>query len=662
MDGWAYGAAARPNYGPAATDSSLADAVDAAVVGDPADGIPEADPDRHLGSNRDFASVYIRTRSSLAARARSFLSDERDVDEVVQETFLRLFLAMPELETERQALAFCRRVLTNLCIDRYRADRRRPQLFRLDESLSGELADDDYTDHPILRAEDAAVVRRALGLLSPLHRAALVKREVEEKPLPVIAAELDVPEESVKHLLFRARRSLRRLLVGSAVDPAAELSAGETLAAAHRRLAHATLGGAKALVMFLAMAVAVAGGLGLSGLRSGGDTDGSTVPNVGHRASQPSAVPVKPAVPSDSSPVRHGYATTDGGHGGHHGAVSQSGTTSGETVRDSGSHQPAGTSQPVGQPSHPAGGSTGTPGSTGSRQHPGQTQGGGHHGHGTPGSGPGTGPGGGGTPPPGGGGNPPPGGGGNPAPLALTGDLSTTGTPSVADAKVLDTGSQEQTLFSVFQAPTNAGAFQMTQAVTVPDETATGGGTATTSGSSSSDVTFTPNVPVDGQSLPTAVTFSDSQASTMANGDTAVTGQLSVIVAPGLDGVSTVAPGAPATQLSIQMEVTPSGEVAQESVDVQNVPDSSSGSSGEGSQPSSATSAGSQPDSTAAAGSAPATAPDEQAGSTTDGSSGASAPVSSSVSSGAAGTSVTNFPWRRTRTDSGGGGNELAEG
>jgi DNA-directed RNA polymerase specialized sigma24 family protein len=31
-----------------------------------------------------------------------------------------------------------------------------------------------------------------------------VKREIEEKSLPVIAQELEVPEESVKHLLFRA--------------------------------------------------------------------------------------------------------------------------------------------------------------------------------------------------------------------------------------------------------------------------------------------------------------------------------------------------------------------------------------------------------------------------------------------------------------------------
>ncbi len=71
----------------------------------------------------------------------------------------------------------------------------------------------------MVRAEDAAVVRDALARLAPLHRAALVKREIEEKPLPVIAAELGVAEDAVKHLLFRARRALRRLLTGTPVQP-----------------------------------------------------------------------------------------------------------------------------------------------------------------------------------------------------------------------------------------------------------------------------------------------------------------------------------------------------------------------------------------------------------------------------------------------------------
>src|SRR4051794_29382048 len=230
---------------PMPADPLFVEAVDDAVSGGVAH--PEAQPGRPLqGDSRDFASLYIRHRSSFALHARRFLNDPRDVDEVLQEAFLRLFLAMPELETELQALAYCRRTVTNLCIDRWRADQRRPRLVDLDE-LTFESDENSYDD-PVLRAEDAAIVREALSLLSPLHRAALVKREIEEKPLPQIAAELGVPEESVKHLLYRARRALRRLLVGASVQPGNDLSNNQGLRVGHERPATRPLRRANVLI------------------------------------------------------------------------------------------------------------------------------------------------------------------------------------------------------------------------------------------------------------------------------------------------------------------------------------------------------------------------------------------------------------------------------
>ncbi|MCW2681290.1 MAG: polymerase subunit sigma-24, partial [Frankiales bacterium] len=194
----------------------------------------------------DFAGLYIRHRASFTLHARRYLRDARDADEVVQEAFLRLFLALPELETELQALAYCRRTITNLCIDRFRAQARRPSLVDLDSARAVDLADDDPGD-PVVRAEDAAMVRAALSLLSPLHRAALVKREIEEKPLPVIATELEIPEESVKHVLFRARRALRRLLAGTSLAPGSDAE----LSGALGRAARASSGGLAAFLLLL---------------------------------------------------------------------------------------------------------------------------------------------------------------------------------------------------------------------------------------------------------------------------------------------------------------------------------------------------------------------------------------------------------------------------
>jgi hypothetical protein len=45
----------------------------------------------------DFDRLYERHRRSFALHARRFLRDARDVDDVVQEAFLRLHLALPSL-------------------------------------------------------------------------------------------------------------------------------------------------------------------------------------------------------------------------------------------------------------------------------------------------------------------------------------------------------------------------------------------------------------------------------------------------------------------------------------------------------------------------------------------------------------------------------------
>ena len=192
-------------------DPLFADAVDDAIAGD-ASTMPGVQ-ERPVGRDpHDFSSLYVRHRSSFVAHARRYLHDQRDIDEVVQEALLRLFLALPELETELQALAYCRRTVTNLCIDRFRAQKRAPRLVGYDEATDIDLWDDGNVDDPIYAAEDAAIVREALALLSPTHRDALIKREVEEKSLAQIAAEMGLAETAVKHTLHRARRSLRRAI------------------------------------------------------------------------------------------------------------------------------------------------------------------------------------------------------------------------------------------------------------------------------------------------------------------------------------------------------------------------------------------------------------------------------------------------------------------
>jgi RNA polymerase sigma-70 factor (ECF subfamily) len=176
--------------------------------------------------------LYTRHRSSLTARVSRRLSNPRDVEDVVQEAFLRLLLVLatrPDLRVEDQALAYGRRIADNLCTDRQRASARAPMFVDVDEYVHQLPSDEDITA-PVVGAEDAELVRTALDRLAPLHRRALIAREVDEKPLGEIADELGIERNNVKHVLNRARRALRRLLEGTSVDPLPESGESGSLA------------------------------------------------------------------------------------------------------------------------------------------------------------------------------------------------------------------------------------------------------------------------------------------------------------------------------------------------------------------------------------------------------------------------------------------------
>ena len=279
---------------PPVVDPRFVEMVEAAVCGS-ADDAGTVEDRRVAADPHDFAGLYIRHRASFCVLARRFLRDARDVDEVVQEAFLRLFLALPELETELQALAYCRRTVTNLCIDRYRADQRRPRLVDIDAVPVDQLSQGVNAD-PVIQAEEAALVRLALSLLSPAHREALVKREIEEKSLPVIAAELNIPEESVKHLLFRARRALRRLLAGTQLQPGTDPELTSTLQLLVRRAAS---GGGKVAGVVAIMLIALGSGPNLHAIPLVG-TDLPDIPSL-LQLTKPNHV-APPVTPLPTSP------------------------------------------------------------------------------------------------------------------------------------------------------------------------------------------------------------------------------------------------------------------------------------------------------------------------------------------------------------------------
>ena len=209
----------------------------------------------------DFASIYVRFRPHLERHARRFLVNPSQVEEVVQDAFLYLMTTLPELDSEVGVLKFLKWKTRLLALDVIRANSRAsiapiddvPEMAAKDAELSEDLE----------RADDAAIVALAMAKLQPRHREALIATMYEEKSQEVVAAQMGLSENALRQLLFRARASFKKALVGEAEIAGKSMS--EVLSIAARKAARESgkyITAAGAFLLVLAVSIGVLPNIG----------------------------------------------------------------------------------------------------------------------------------------------------------------------------------------------------------------------------------------------------------------------------------------------------------------------------------------------------------------------------------------------------------------
>jgi RNA polymerase sigma factor (sigma-70 family) len=210
----------------------------------------------------DLGTFYTQHRAELHAHASRVLKDQIKAEEITQDALIKFMLAAPELESDEHALSYLHRTIENLCIDLFRAEGRRPNLVVIDDAQAEvEAAWQNNGDHSaaMSAAEDAAIIRQALALLSPAERAALVMWEMEGRSTEEIAAELGIKESAVRHTVSRARASLRKVLSTLVVNEETGLTALDALSTTYKKAAELAQKSSKAALSLLLVITAFLG-------------------------------------------------------------------------------------------------------------------------------------------------------------------------------------------------------------------------------------------------------------------------------------------------------------------------------------------------------------------------------------------------------------------
>ncbi len=178
---------------------------DAATVGEAA-----SVPDEQLmlafcgGDEAAFETLFLRYKQPIFGFFRRRLTDQTRAEELTQECFLALLRAG---ERYKQQAAF-RTFLYAIALNLLRADRRKTTFRAL---WSGNPPETEAADAQA-DAEAGVLMRDVLSRLEPHDHEVLMLRSYEDLSYAEIAELLQMPVNTVRSRLFRARAALRDLL------------------------------------------------------------------------------------------------------------------------------------------------------------------------------------------------------------------------------------------------------------------------------------------------------------------------------------------------------------------------------------------------------------------------------------------------------------------
>jgi RNA polymerase sigma-70 factor, ECF subfamily len=161
------------------------------------------------GSRDAFEGLVERHQRSVYQLCYRYVGNHEDAADLTQEVFLRAYRGLRSFKGQAAFGTWLYRIGVNVCLNHIAA--RPPVAVPLEANRAAPRnAEDPAAD--LLRAEQAARVRRAITALPPRQRTVLILRLYRELPHQEIAALLGNSVGAVKANMFHALNNLRRLL------------------------------------------------------------------------------------------------------------------------------------------------------------------------------------------------------------------------------------------------------------------------------------------------------------------------------------------------------------------------------------------------------------------------------------------------------------------
>ncbi len=167
------------------------------------------------GDARAFDLLVIKYRRKLARLLARIVRDPGMAEDVLQETFIKAFRALPQFRGDSAFYTWLYRIGVNTARNQLGEERHRPLLMAELESGDEEngrsvqeCPDDGTPETELLSREIIEAVNRAMDGLQDDLRQAIALRELEGLSYEEIARRMNCPIGTVRSRIFRAREAI----------------------------------------------------------------------------------------------------------------------------------------------------------------------------------------------------------------------------------------------------------------------------------------------------------------------------------------------------------------------------------------------------------------------------------------------------------------------
>ena len=166
---------------------------------------------------QNTTDIWQEVHNGLRAFIQKRVANEAEVEDILQEVFLRMHRKLDSLRDPRRLVSWLLQITRHAIIDHYRAPARHREVSAglagdLESALSASALSSSSKDSGLLRSELAGCLRPLIERLSNHYHEAVMLVELDGLTQNVAAKRLGISISGIKSRVQRGRRQLKQML------------------------------------------------------------------------------------------------------------------------------------------------------------------------------------------------------------------------------------------------------------------------------------------------------------------------------------------------------------------------------------------------------------------------------------------------------------------